>query len=206
MGYLSNINQQAPGGKLGGILTINLVRKSEIASIPAPFNGDVNGPVVLIDGASFVQWIVSYQSAGITSTSRKSKEGPSKTNTVAFHLPLDRPGIRKMLELAEEDEFVVVVQYPNGTQKIFGTLQAPMLFEFSHDSGRKAADSNHNNCSFYYQGPDNSYFYNADAPGNPAGPAPVIVKFNGEAIASLTPGQTLNIISDYSLSEYFTTE
>lgn len=205
MGYLQNISRQPSGGKMGGILTIDVVRKSDVESIPAPVNGTVSGAVVLKAGAAWSRWITGYQSAAITTTARTSREGPSKASELPFILPLDRAGVRYMLQLAERDEFIVVYKDATGKQKIFGTLQAPVRFEFDHATGQTNTDTNKNNCRFFYQGPDNTYFYDAAAIVPGAGPAPAVVLFNGVAIASLQPGETLNILSDYSYTEYFTT-
>lgn len=204
MGYLKNIDHPAPGARLGGIVTIEVVRKAEVTSIPNPVNGVVGGPVVLNAGASWTRWIVNQQTALGKRDAASSKEGVSKTNRLSFFIPLDRDEVTAMLDLAENDEFILVCKYPDGTKKIWGTLETPMLFEYSHTTGAQFTDKNGNNCSFYYQGPNNVFFYDAENV-IAAGPQPVIVKFNGVAIASLGPGQTLNILSDYSFNDYFTT-
>lgn len=204
MGYLANISRQQTGGKLGGILTLDIVRKRDVESIPRPVNGTVNGPIVLNAGAAFARWIVGFQSANLNSAGDTTREGSSKKNTLPFFIPTDRAGVRHMLQLAERDEFIVIYKDAQGKQKIFGLTEAPVRFEFSHSTGKTATDVNGNNCSFYYQGPDNTYFYNAAAPAYTAGAAPAIVRFNGVAIASLLPGETLNILSDYSYTDYFT--
>lgn len=202
MSYLQNITRQPGGGKLGGILTIDVVRKADVESLPPVVNGTVYGAVVLKAGKSFVRWVAGHQSANINSQARNSREGTSKNNTLPFFLPIDRASVRPMLELAEADEFIVLFTDAGGRKKIFGTLDAPAQFEFSHSSGTAHADKNGNNCSFYYTGPPNIFFYEAALPA-PSGAAPAIVRFNGVAIASLTPGQELNILSDYGYNEYF---
>lgn len=203
MSYLKSIPRQPGGGQLGGILTIDVVSKSQVESIPAPVNGIV-GPVVLKEGASFVRWNVTQQSAGLSGASNATREGKSKTNNLNFFIPLDREDLRPMLEIAEHDELIVIYSHPNGKRKIIGTLEAPVQFEFSHGTGTKWADRNGNNCSFYYKGPENTFFYSGDAPVITPGPAPAVVKFNGTVIASLAPGETLDITSDYSFTDYFT--
>lgn len=204
MGYLSNIDRIPSGGQMGGVITIDLVRKADVQSIPVPQYGAINGEVVLKAGASFFRWRVTQKTAGVNSSSRITREGPTKENRLRFFIALDREAVRTMLEQAELDEFIVIYQYANGKKKIFGLLESPVRFEFSHDSGIAPADSNGNNCSFYYDGPDNTYFYNADSPSIGSGPAPVIVKHNGEVIAILSPGQTFNIESEFGFTDFYT--
>lgn len=205
MAYLSNIDRIAPGGQLGGVITIDLVRKADVLSMPSPQSGAINGAVVLKAGASFVRWLVKQRSSGIASAARITREGAAKDNRLSFFISLDREEVRAMLELAEHDEFIVIYKYANGKLKIFGTLEAPVLFEFSHNSGNAPAEQNGNNCSFYYNGPDNTYFYNATAPTITPGTAPAIVNFNGAPIASLAPGQVLNIESEFGFTDFYIT-
>lgn len=206
MSYLQNIAAPGAGSRMGGILTLAVVRKADVTNYPTPVNGVVTGSLTLRAGASWARWVVGFQSAGMSSNARNNREGASKANSLPFFLPLDLEGVRLMLQRAEEDEFIVVYVDATGRQKIFGTLTAPARFEFSHESGTAPGDRNGNNCSFFYTGPDNTYFYDADSPAPGVGPAPAVVSFNGVPIASLTPGQTLNILSDYDYTEYFVTE
>jgi hypothetical protein len=206
MSYLKNIVQQSGGNRMGGVLTLQVARKAEVEKIPAPVNGVVYGTIQLRPGAQLCRWTVGYQSAGITTQLKTTREGPTKESELEFFIPNDPDEIRSMLETASLDEFIVLFQYPNSVQKIFGHLQAPVRFSFDHNSGTNTADRHGYICRFFYNGPDNSFFYRGDLPAAPVGPAPVIVKFNGVAIASLAPGETLNITSDYSFDEYFVTQ
>lgn len=204
MGYLQNILRLPGGGHLGGIITLYVVRKSEVVSMTAPVNDIVYGAIELLPGSSFSKWICTSQTIGLSSDARPSREGSPKSISLDFFIPLDREEYRTMLARAEEDEFIVVYQYANGKKKVFGAPWAPVLFQFSHDSGKAHQDGNGNNCSFYFDGPGNNYFYEA-AIAAPAGPAPALVRFNGAVIASLAPGEIIDITSDYSFNNYFTT-
>ena len=204
--YLQNISRQAQGSKMGGIITLDVIRKADVESIPAPINGAIYGTIVLKEGASFVRWTTRYQSAGIDSKARASREGTSKDTSLEFFISLDRQAIREMLIKAEDgDEFVVIYRYATGPTKIFGTLAAPALFSFDHKSGNQPTDANENNCRFYYSGPDNTYFFLADLPAPAVGPAPSLVKYNGAVIAVLSPGETLEIESDFGFTNFYIT-
>lgn len=182
---------------MGGIITIDLVRVADVESIPDPVDGAIFGEVVLKAGASFARWTTGYQSAGINSKSRVSKEGVSKDNDLPFFIPLDRESIRAMLAQAEEDIFIVIYRLATGPTKIFGSLDAPVRFEFDHNSGTQFTQANGNNCRFYYTGPDNTFFYNATIPTPTPGAAPSIVKVNGVVVATLLPGETIEFNTDF---------
>lgn len=196
MSYLQTISRLSQDN-LGGILTIQVGRKVDISAMSDPVDGVVYGDITFFPGAGFVTWEVTGESASANSKSRTSREGPSKGNLLAFTVPKDRPELRRMFELAEEDELVVLYKYANGRQRIFGLLNAPVRFRFDHDSGGSHADLNHYRCEFYYDGPDNMFEYQGAISGAPAGAAPAIVNVNGVTIASLLPGEVLNLDSDF---------
>lgn len=205
MSYLQSIARLSQADNLGGIITIQVARKASIESIPDPVNGVVYGNIVFFAGAGFVTWEVSSESPNASSQSRVSREGSSKGNRLNFVVPKDRPELRLMFERAEDDELVVLYKYPNGKTRLFGLLDAPVKFKFDHDSGGSHADLNHYSCSLYYDGPDNMFEYNGAIAVAPAGPAPAIVYFNGVAIASLQPGEVLNIESDFGFTDFYIT-
>lgn len=204
MSYLSSITRLSNTGNLSGITRINVVRKADILTFPDPTGSTVYGTLTFNEGTGLVPWEVTLETPRNKSADNNTREGASKKKTLDFTIPKDRDDIRAMLELAERDEFVLVLTDGNGKQKIVGTPWAPMRFTFAHDSGAQVSDMNAYQCQFYYDGPDNEYFYPATLDAPPAGPAPVIVKYNGVAIASLTPGQVFNIESEFGFTDFYT--
>jgi hypothetical protein len=196
MSYLQNISSLS-SDNLGGIIDIRIVRKADVASIPAPINGAIYGDIVLKAGKSFVQWRVTLQSPKITSASKTSREGTSRTNSLGFIVPKDRREIHQMFDQASEDEFIVLYRYTNSSWKIFGLLDSPVQFEYDHDSGGNIADRNQYEGRFYYEGPDNRFFYNAEIPAPATGAAPAVVIVNGVVVASLLPGETISFDTDF---------
>lgn len=205
MSYLTSIARLSQADNLGGILTIQVARKGDISLMPDPVDGVVFGDITFFPGAGFITWDVTGESARASSQSRTSREGSSKGNRLPFVVPKDRPELRRMFEMAEEDELVAVYKYANGKQRIFGHLDAPVRFRFDHDSGEAHADLNHYRCEFYYDGPDNMFEYDGTIAAPPAGAAPAVVNFNGSAIATLQPGETLNINSDFGITDFYIT-
>lgn len=193
------------GDNLGGILSIQVARKENIISIPAPVAGVIYGDIEFQAGFGWLTWDVTLESAQISSGDRNTREGFSSVNGLPFRIPKDVAGIKHMLNLAAEDEFIVLFTDPNGKKKIFGLLESPVKFTVSHDGGRSLPDGSFFEGKFYYEGPDNIFFYEGEIEAAPAGAAPAIVKFNGVPISALTPGQTLNIISEFGFTSFYTT-
>lgn len=204
MGYVQAIKRLYKADNLGGLQQLQVCRKADIVAIPDPSAGTIYGNITFAAGAGFVPWEVSLETGYIQSQDVNTKEGASKRNVLAFTIPKGRADLREMFLRMEADEFIVLFM-ENGKQKIFGQLHAPVLFSFSHESGKQFSDLNAYTARFYYDGPDNVFDYNGAVGTPPTGPAPALVKFNGATIASLQPGETLEILSDYSFSSYFTT-
>lgn len=203
--YLQNISRLSNADNLGGLLTIQVVRKADVESIPDPSGGTVYGDIILAAGKSFVTWLVTMESQRTKSQSRNTREGSSKGNNLEFLIPKDRPEIKLQLDQAEEDEFIILYTDSNGKAKLFGLLDTPVKFSYDHDTGALISDSNAYQCRFYYDGPDNLYHYNGALPSPPVGASPAIVLYNGSPIASLLPGETLNIISDFGFTDFYIT-
>lgn len=202
--YLQNISN-LNADNIGGLISIQVARKADIVSIAYPVDGVIYGPIPTAPGTGFVTWQVTAQTPGTDSAARQSREGTSKGNRLKFSVPKDRSFLRAMFEQASEDELIVLFVDSNGQQKIFGQLDKPVLFRFNHSTGNSPSQKNAYECEFYFDGPENIFEYNGTLPAPPVGAPPALVKFNGVVVASLGAGETLNIISDYSWSDYFTT-
>ena len=203
MGYVLPIARLSNSDNLAGLLEIQVCPKSLITAIPTPVNGTVYGDITFAPGAAFSKWEATLERARMSTQKDRTPDGYSAKNQLPFRIPKDRADLRYMFELMERDEFIVIIKYPNGKQKIFGTLNRPVQFLFNHDSGETFDSKNEYECTFYFEGPDNVFFYDGSVGVPPVGPAPVVVKINGMVIAVLTPGQTINILTDYDWEDFF---
>lgn len=185
---------------IGGILSLQIARKADIETIPEPVDGVVYGDIDFFPGKGWTIWDVTLESGSANSTGRATREGSSRGNKIPFTVPKGRAFLQAMFEAASEDEFIVLFTDANGTQRIFGLLYAPVQFRFDYTSGGQVADLNHYACEFYYDGPENMFEYDGTVALAPAGAAPALVYSNGVLIASLTPGQVLNLDSDFDFS------
>lgn len=190
---------------LGGVLKIQLARKANIVSIPAPVGGIIYGDIEFQEGFGWIEWDATLESLAVNSGDKNTREGFVSVNGLPFRIPSDVPGRKAMLLKAAEDEFIVLFTDPAGRQKIFGLLESPVKFTFNHDTGKRLSDGSFFEGKFYYEGPDNLHFYEGDIEAAPPGAAPAQVKYNGVLIATLAPGQVFNIISDFGFETFYTT-
>lgn len=205
MSYLKTISRFRGAGNLGGIVSVQVARKEDFVSIPDPVDGIIYGNVVFKEGRGWVKWDVTIESAGTDSSGKITREGFAKGNRQKFLVPRDRSDIRAMFERAADDELIVLYRDANNRLSIFGLLYAPVRFRYSHSSGSTHGDKNGYECEFYYDGPDNVFEYQGSVATAPPGPAPAIVRFNGQIIEVLSPGEELNIISDFGFETFYTT-
>jgi len=202
--YLQNINSLY-SDNLGGLIDLKVISKRDVLSIPDPVNGQVYGVITFKPGVTgFNTWKATLDTPNLQSRGQQTREGEKKDTRLRVVIPKDQPAIRAMLELATQDEFILLYTDGSGQQKLVGQLHAPMRFSFDHNTGSRFADGNFYEGVFYYEGPDNTFFYNGTAGTPPVGAAPAVVRFNGAVIGLLQPGEEFNITSNYSLTEYFT--
>jgi hypothetical protein len=190
---------------LGGILELRIARSADIDLIPDPVDGVVFGDIEFKPGKTWVIWQAIPESSSATSLSRPSREGSTKTNRLPFLIAKDRASVRTILELAEDEELIVLFKDGNGTQKLFGLLEYPVKLQFDHNSGALHSELNHYKCEFYFDGPDNIFEYNGEVSSAPTGTPPAVVMYNGSPIASLSPGEVLNIESDFGFTDFYIT-
>ena len=205
MSYLLSIPAHK-GDNLGSILSLKVIRKADVEAIPNPVGSTIYGTVTFKAGITgFNLWNATADTAAVEARGSETREGSKKNIVIKFSLPKDTPGLRQMLEQATADEFIVVYNDGSGQQKIAGHLHAPMRFTFSHNTGSRFADGNFYDCQFFFEGPDNTWFYSGSVGTPPTGPANSVVNFNGSPVAVLAPGQTLNITSDFGFTSFFLT-
>lgn len=191
MSYLQNISP-LNGDNLGSLLELRIVRKDDVESIPDPVEDIIYGDITLKAGKSFVLWQVTRSTPRHRAVNRASAEGEYEEASLNFVIPRDQPAIRRMLQLALEDEHIVLYKDANNQTKLFGSLQDPVRFRFSHDSGGASSQRNAYSCEFHSSGSANSWFYLGSVPSPPVGAAPALVRVNGQLVASLTPGQAID--------------
>lgn len=196
MDYLGNIDY-AVGTNMGSVLELRVALLEDLTSEPQSKGDTLYGDYAFKPGKSFVTWKVATQRIDMESDGKETREGTTHKNDLKFIIPRDQPIIRHMLELADDDEFIVGYKDANGYQRIFGRMDRPVSFIHKRSTGRTSGDFNGFECEFYYEGQKNDYFYNQALPAPPAGLAPAIVTVNGEVVASLSPGQSINFDSDF---------
>lgn len=198
--YLQSIKRLSAADNLGGITSLQVCRAADIESIPEPVNGIIYGEIVFGEGAGWTTWEVTLESANVQSQDRQSREGSFKNNRLPFVVPKDRAGLRHMFEQASEDEFIITYVDASGTRKLLGLLEAPMRFAYNHDTGARFGDRNAYECSFFFEGPNNIFTYNGTADPAPGGAAPAIVRVNGEVIATLAPGESIDFDTPFDFT------
>lgn len=198
MSYLKSIAW--PGNNSGSLIELKIIPISDVEGEPRYKGDTLYGAYTLAAGKGFVSWKVASQGIGIKTDSKTGQEGISKNTKLSFFIPKDRSGIRIMLDRAEMDKFIIHYKDGNGVSKIFGTRKRPVSFLYSRDSGTSFSGMNAYSCQFYYEGPNNDFFFNQTIAAPPGSVAPAIVRVNGVVVATLAPGESVNFDSDFDFT------
>lgn len=194
--YLDTITRFT-GENLGSLVRLLVARKADITSFPVVDDDTLYGDIQFLEGKGWREWTVASQSGRMKSSGTKTDEGTLRKNSLPFLIPRDRPGIRRMLGMAEEDEFIVQFTDANGQSKLFGSPDQPVLFRYSRDTGGKFASLNAYSCEFFCEGPENEFFYDGSIAMAPPGSPPALVRVNGQVVASLAPGEIIDFDTDF---------
>jgi hypothetical protein len=213
MSYLKTITRANAGNalNLGGIVSVYVVRKRDVIAMARPSLGTIYGAITFEAGKGWIKWDMTIESAVLSSTDARSREGAYQVNELQFKIPKDIPGVRDMFEQASQDEFIVLIKDSQSKNKIFGHLDKPVRFAFGHSTGSTLAEGNFYQCKFYYEGPDNVFHYDGSIAIAPPGFVPALVKFKGSGrpdseaivIGQLQPGETLMIESDFGFTHFY---
>lgn len=201
MNYLSEIARLSQSN-MGGIAQLQVARKADVISIPEPVDGVIYGNLEFQQGKGFVRWMVADQTIEMSSETNDGRESTFKSNQLPFTIAKDRPEIKKMLDAATEDEFIVLYKDSNGKFKLFGTLEGPVRFAYNHSSGQSRSARNGYACQFFFEGSDNLNFYEGNIASAPGGAAPVIIQWNGVFQLSAQPGDVVNIVSEFKIQDF----
>lgn len=198
MSYLRTIRRLSATDNLGGIISLQVARAADVISMPEPINGTITDDIEFKAGTGFVQWDCTHETARMRSRSNASREGAVKSNELPFLIPKDQQAVKQQLDQAEDDEFIVLYKDANGRQCLFGTPETPVRFLFDHESGESFGSLNMYSARFYYEGPDNRYFYQGAITTPPPGTGPSTVQHaDGTIIATLNPSDELVVSSDF---------
>ncbi len=201
MSYLADISRLT-GQNMGGLIHLQVARAADIVSINEAVNGVVYGEITFLEGKGFHTWYSTSQTMKLESSDRDSREGNYKLNRLPFIISKDRPAIKVILDNAILDEFVVLYKDANGTQKIFGTLDNPVRFAYSYDTSASHSGRNGYSCEFRYEGPDNIFFYEGNVTIPPAGLPVSLVRWNGQVIGTLQPGEIADLTSEFKYTDF----
>lgn len=196
MDYLVAINYPS-GANVGSVIDIKVALLSDIVAEPTAQGDTLYGSFEFVPGKGFVTWKVASQRANMDSDGKESDEGISRKSSLNFIIPKDQQSIRHMLDQADDDLFIVSYKDANGNQRVYGRKDQPVSFIHKRTTGKNTSDLNGYECEFYFDGPQNDFFYNDSLPSPPPGIAPAVVSVNGSIVASLGPGESINFDTDF---------
>ena len=199
MSYLLNIDA-FQGDNMGSLLELQVIRITDIDTLPELVDGVRFGDIEPKSGKAFVTWSVTKNTPRARATGKTSFEGQFENDVVSFVIPKDQPTLRNMLNMTREDTLLLLYKDANGQTKGMGSLESPARFRFNFDSGAQTSQRNAYTCEFYSEGAANTWFYNGEVATAPSGPAPALVKDGeGNILAQLAPGETFNITSGFRI-------
>lgn len=200
MSYLRNI---APleDENLPGLIKISVAKASDIATYPDSIEGIAIAEVTFKEGKDWTVWSATYNTANFLNRSNDSDQGIIRAQELPFVLPKSS-SLEAMLNKAERDEFVVLVEDKNGFRELFGSISKPVRFAFDKETG-SSSGRNQYDCRFFSEAIGNKliYPYEFGTAANFGNAQPVVIRrgsADGPVLAVAPAGSTVIITSPYS--------
>tara|TARA_R110001599_G_scaffold332511_1_gene547996 strand:- start:38951 stop:39565 length:615 start_codon:yes stop_codon:yes gene_type:complete len=192
---------------MGGLISIRLVRAQDVVTFPLVIDGNVTDELVLAEGAAWVEWFCTSQSAGLKSKHSTGSEGDARDLELSFTIGKDTTLKGTQLERSTDDTFIILYRDGNGQLKLFGSKERPVRFKFEATTGQNNRALNGFDCSFFYSGPNNTAYYFADDPeAVTPGISPVIIQWNDgttiTTIAVANAGDVVRINSRFAYTDF----
>lgn len=197
MSYVIPISRQERDN-LSGIVQLRVARVDDVVTFPRVIGGRIAGDIAFSPGAGFVPWEVIQETAFFRSEPVDSMEGPARDGRLSFIITQAE---ETLLERMERDRFIVNYLDANLKPVVFGSPSSPVLFRYSHHTGTMGGGRNEFSGMFFSTAPNNKAIYT----GVISDFEPMLVirsgSIDGEVLATLSEGQSLNLDSDFYFKE-----
>jgi hypothetical protein len=184
---------------LGSVYSLRVARVQDIAAIPDPVDGIVAENITFLGGSGFFSWYFTSETGQVRIRNRQSQEGPRITSELSGFIPRRDAQLQQLMDYCRNHHFVLLIRQGDGKDHLFGSLEQPLRFEVDFETGQNPSSRPGYAFRFFTEGVDvlNRYSGSVTIPG--AGQNPAIVRWDdGELIATLNPGETLEVSSGFS--------
>lgn len=127
---------------LGGVQPFKFIPVDDIASMVEPINSKVLEPVTL---KALARWFNCYATEGTIKYNEEKQQSPHgdyyKAKLTAF-IPKDRAEVIEQLKQMNNKLFVIDYTDNNGLRKLVGTIDNPLSFSDTIDTGDNASKRN----------------------------------------------------------------
>lgn len=134
---------------LGGLFLFNFIPVTEVQSIAEPIDSRVLEPVTT---TTIGRWYECYASEGtmkFIEDLQQSDQGDFHKAKLSAFIPKDRTDIADQFEKMRNKDFIIDYIDNNGHRKLIGTLDYPLRFTYSLDTGATVPNKNGHTIEFY---------------------------------------------------------
>lgn len=135
---------------LGGIYAFKYIPISEVASLPAAIDGKVFEPLLTKDSGRWYEFYATPGTLGFSELKETSPHGDYYKAKFSGFVPKDRSDLIDAFSKMRNNKFIIDYTDYNGVRKIIGTIDEPLLFKESLDTGVNVP--NRNGTSFEFTG------------------------------------------------------
>lgn len=145
---MNDINKHC-SDNIGGVYLLKFIPKTDVSSIPATINGKVCEPVILNSGARWYEFYGTEGTKSLKEDQQPSEHGDYFKLKLAGSTPKIRTDVSDIFNEMKDQEFIIDCTDNNGNRRLLGTINEPLRFQFTSDTGNGAANKNAYTFEFY---------------------------------------------------------
>jgi hypothetical protein len=145
---MNDINKHCDDN-LGGVYLLRFIPKTDVSSIALPIKGRVCEPVVLNAGACWYEFYGTEGTKNLKEDQQPSEHGDFFKLKLSGSTPKIRTSISDTLNEMKDKEFIIDCIDNNGHRRLLGTINEPLRFQFTSDTGNSAPNKNAYTFEFY---------------------------------------------------------
>ena len=143
----------------GSLAKFWFIPVSDVVSIPAAVDYVIPSSIIVQEGKNWYTANVTQDTPGFEDKETTFKGAKGRSISLVGFVPGHHSALSKLFRAMELIRFLVLAEDQEGNQRLLGSIENPMRFKFSFDTGNKTSSSKGYQITFFQTAKQSPYFY-----------------------------------------------
>lgn len=149
------------GDNSGGVGILYVIPVTDVISIPDAVAQIISSAITFAPYKTWTKIECTLESINFTEPQTNGDNGQQYAPTVTAFVANDSDAVAALFAEMENQEFILLINDSNEKVKLVGSVEEPMIFSSSLDTGTKWSDRNGHTINFAGDTSHKAYFYTA---------------------------------------------